>query len=626
MNMTFYIDKLILWLKNGKQRVLKFENDKVNVITGNSKTGKTAVLEIIDYCLCGSESNISYEHIGENVLWYGLNFKINGKTYTVARGKFEDETTFSSEYYFSSVGEVPNLPSATIGESQLKEIIEQEFSINSKVTFGYGGKTIKQNSKISFRYFLLFNTLSGDVINHSKNYFDKMDMARYREALPRIFDLSLGITTIENLMIQDRINIIDHDIQKLEKERKSLEKDIESRTADLQVIIKKAKESKIISPSLVDLNDTVDELKNILISGNLSSIEFYENKEIEELKEKKQKVEIQLVKLRRFKNRYATYKKHLGKDEDALKPIKYINSTFSKNISNDEYRQFLNILEYELGNIKKAIKEKLPFEYGVDDKINELEKELNRIKEKLRTVPDLDYSMKNDKERLISIGEIKTEFLRLINQESSPEKVDEKIKAKEKDLQNLKDAYNSPEDLKVTTIDALNDYIQSYIEIAQSALDEYGKYLATFDYSKKVLKLRKSKATTTANITSSSDHLFMHLCLFLGMHQLIMDNHVPYILPFLVIDQPSRPYFNNSTFDYNKSRESLSEKDDWNKVKEIFHLMDNYFENILKDNHHFQVILLEHVSTDAWDNCNHVHLVETFDGINNALIPPIEKE
>lgn len=70
MNMTFYIKKIVLWLKNGDTRILKFKNDKVNVITGNSKTGKTAILEIIDYCLCGSDSNISYEHIGENVLWY----------------------------------------------------------------------------------------------------------------------------------------------------------------------------------------------------------------------------------------------------------------------------------------------------------------------------------------------------------------------------------------------------------------------------------------------------------------------------------------------------------------------------------------------------------------------------
>ena len=76
--MRFCIDKLILWLKDGRLRTLPFIEDKVNVITGNSKTGKTAVLEIIDYCLCGSDETvvISHEHIGENVLWYGLRFKI----------------------------------------------------------------------------------------------------------------------------------------------------------------------------------------------------------------------------------------------------------------------------------------------------------------------------------------------------------------------------------------------------------------------------------------------------------------------------------------------------------------------------------------------------------------------
>ena len=47
--MRFCIDKLILWLKDGRLRTLPFIEDKVNVITGNSKTGKTAVLEIIAY-------------------------------------------------------------------------------------------------------------------------------------------------------------------------------------------------------------------------------------------------------------------------------------------------------------------------------------------------------------------------------------------------------------------------------------------------------------------------------------------------------------------------------------------------------------------------------------------------
>ena len=169
----------------------------------------------------------------------------------------------------------------------------------------------------------------------------------------------------------------------------------------------------------------------------------------------------------------------------------------------------------KLGNIKKTIKNKMPFEYGVDDKIEDLEKELSIIKEKLKIIPDIDDSVKTDKQRLISIGEMKTEFLNIINQQHSPNAIDESINIKEKELSELKDVYISPEESKSTMVDALNDYVQTYIKVAEVALDEYGSYLATFDYNKKVLKLRKNKSTTTANITSSSDHLFMHLCLFL---------------------------------------------------------------------------------------------------------------
>lgn len=625
MKMSFYIKKIVLWLKNGNRRVLEFHNDKVNVITGNSKTGKTAVLEIIDYCLCGSESNISFEHIGENVLWFGLNVHINGKDYTIARGEFKNETTLSSDYYFSPTGEIPELPETSIGESELKVIIEQEFSINSKVTFGYGGKTIKQNSKISYRYFMIFNTLSGDVVNHSKNYFDKLELTRYREALPRIFDLALGITTIENLMIQDKIENVERELQKLEKNKVTYEKEVDLRNANLQLVIKKAKEAKIISPNLVEVEECVTTIKDIFSTGNLELVEFGVKSEIEKLKEEKQKVEIQLRKLKRFKSRYAMYKKSLTSEEDALKPISYINSTFAKNIKNDEYAQFLNVLENELASIKKTIKNKMPFEYGIDDKIDELEKKLINCNDRFNLLPNIDDSIKSDRERLIAIGELKSEFYSLINAERSPDTIDEIIVSKEKELAKLKDGYISSEESKETTIEALNDYVQTYIKASENALDEYGSYLATFDYNRKVLKLRKSKSTTTANITSSSDHLFMHLCLFLGMHQLIMNNGVPYVLPLLIIDQPSRPYFNNSTFDYNMSKESLSKKDDWNKVKEIFEVMNTFFNNVIDDEQHFQIILLEHVSLDAWEGCSNVHLVEIFDGTNNALIPPVSE-
>ena len=47
--MNFYISKIRLWFEKGeKPRDLEFEADKVNVITGDSSTGKSSVLKIID--------------------------------------------------------------------------------------------------------------------------------------------------------------------------------------------------------------------------------------------------------------------------------------------------------------------------------------------------------------------------------------------------------------------------------------------------------------------------------------------------------------------------------------------------------------------------------------------------
>ena len=68
--MNFYISKIRLWFKQEQgTRDLDFYQDKVNVITGNSSTGKSSVLKIIDYCLLSERSAIVKDVINENVAW-----------------------------------------------------------------------------------------------------------------------------------------------------------------------------------------------------------------------------------------------------------------------------------------------------------------------------------------------------------------------------------------------------------------------------------------------------------------------------------------------------------------------------------------------------------------------------
>lgn len=51
--MNMQIKDIVLYGKNNKTRILQFKIGEVNVITGDPSTGKTALIDIVDYCLGG---------------------------------------------------------------------------------------------------------------------------------------------------------------------------------------------------------------------------------------------------------------------------------------------------------------------------------------------------------------------------------------------------------------------------------------------------------------------------------------------------------------------------------------------------------------------------------------------
>lgn len=620
--MRFYIDNLILWLNDGTKRTLKFEEDKINIITGNSKTGKTAILEIIDYCLCGSNETvvISHEHIGENVLWYGIRIVINEKTYTIARGAILEGGKFSADYYFSQIGDIPEIPCVKMGEQQIKSILENEFSIDDEVTVSYGGRSIKKNARLSFRYFLMYNTLSKDVVDNGKHFFDKMDIERYRDAWFQIFDLSLGVIDLNTIALQKKIEELRQSILNLEAEKKKENRKKEQVEFQIDLLIKHAKESKLVEESM-QREKAFSKIKEMVSDGTIFfSSDFSVQQKFVELQEKREAINLQLVKLKRFKKSYSEYKNSLKEDADALQPINYIQEKFGDKVDG-EYKQFLSILSKDLEKVKGAISNKRPFEFDVERKIRELNKELKSLDNELSRTAYVDYTMIPTAQKLVSLGEIKAEFKSIDFSYEYEKDYDKEIENKNTELNDLESQYIQIEERRELVIETLNEYIQMYVEISKDALDEYGNYCARFDYKNKRLTLKKNKSASIAQISSSSDHLFLHLCMFAGIHHLILNEAVNYVPSYLIIDQPSRPYFNNSEYDYKDSKQSLSKKDDWSKVKNIFTLWDNFFASILEQKKQFQLIILEHVSEEAWRECEYVHLVEIFDGEENALIP-----
>ncbi|MHB1260088.1 MAG: DUF3732 domain-containing protein [Thermoplasmatota archaeon] len=78
--------EIVLYGKSGGKRIVPFKPGQVNIVTGGSKTGKSALIHIVDYCLGKGSSTIPDGIITDTTSWFGLRLKFNnGEEAFVAR-------------------------------------------------------------------------------------------------------------------------------------------------------------------------------------------------------------------------------------------------------------------------------------------------------------------------------------------------------------------------------------------------------------------------------------------------------------------------------------------------------------------------------------------------------------
>ena len=91
------IREIVLYGRNGKKRVLPLRLGKVNVITGQSHTGKSALIHIVSYCLGGETCHVPTGRILDTVAWFGLLLGIGEELIFVAReNPFPDRSSTST--------------------------------------------------------------------------------------------------------------------------------------------------------------------------------------------------------------------------------------------------------------------------------------------------------------------------------------------------------------------------------------------------------------------------------------------------------------------------------------------------------------------------------------------------
>lgn len=109
--MSVQLRAIVLYSVRGDVRVVPFRLGAVNIITGRSRTGKSALIDIVDYCLGRSTFTI-FEGVNRaSVAWYAVLLRVHDADVFIAKPSPEGAFASQSRVHLQ-VGTIPDPPPA----------------------------------------------------------------------------------------------------------------------------------------------------------------------------------------------------------------------------------------------------------------------------------------------------------------------------------------------------------------------------------------------------------------------------------------------------------------------------------------------------------------------------------
>lgn len=672
MNLT--INKIILYPENKElqTRIIEFEEDKVNVITGYSQRGKSAIISIIDYCLGSSDCNIPIGTIREKVDKFALIITLNGQSIFIARDCPKKSKNTDIMYFH-------NLTEGDGDENFLNNLwidIAEEYKQNRSNIKNYlgviaGFENISESddyskngfdAPASFRDTAAFQFQPQNIIANPTTIFYDTDSFEHLKRLRTLFPLVLGYKSYEILKIEKEIELL----EKEEKEKANKLEDIKSQYENWQSDIYEhytkaislgltnadiSIETSKVNSIKTELSQVIKSVKNNNFVKDGSTLRYSEK--LEELEgqrltflRKLDDLKTDLSKLDQFDKSKEKYIKEVTLELDnRLKPIDWFLEQkgtdvcpFCESKSDKAIEELLSLKTIKDKN-DKALTEANSIEFSFEKEKQVLKKEISTNEKQLIAVDaniKILLSENNEQHKKIQgiyefVGKIEHVLDNL--EKISPsgnlgielESIRLSLSRKKAEIKKLKEKFDREACLsKVTTS------IQQYLKLLPIEKKESKRVLLDPENSAsiKIEDLESKNITFLSRIGSGANHMCYHIATLLGLHEYFLklpeSGKKNYIPSFLVLDQPSQVYFPEDYSDIEtteKTEKKISE--DIENTKKIFNACSEF---INRTQNKVQIIILEHAPPSTWKDLENIHLVAEWRGRLNdshydALIP-----
>jgi hypothetical protein len=163
--------EIVLYNRVGNKRTLSIRPGALNIITGSSATGKSALIAIVDYCLGRGECLIPEGVIRDTVAWYGLRLQLASGQMFIARENPPYGRKTTNRVYMER-GDIVNSPEKSPSEANttseaLEDLLTQLIGISPNLNIPPLGQT-RQPLLANIRHALLYCfQQQGEIANQS---------------------------------------------------------------------------------------------------------------------------------------------------------------------------------------------------------------------------------------------------------------------------------------------------------------------------------------------------------------------------------------------------------------------------------------------------------------------------
>jgi hypothetical protein len=619
------IKSIHVYSDDGRRRDVVFR-DGLNVITGRSSTGKSALSDIIEYCMGRSTFNVPEGVIRDKVKWYAVIYRFDGEQVLVAKpapaaGALSGSVAMVRR---GAVVEAPKLSELAVNDNDegVVALLTQLLGIPENTTdVPMESSRIGYDANIKHTLYYLFQKQT--FITNKDQLFYRQNEEHQSRAIKDTLPILLGVSGSDKFALESQLRVTQRELRLNAKLVQQAKKAIDSSEERAIGLLSEARAVGILPSAGTGKVDVIDLVRQTLnwkptpVSEDdgqrVSAIED----ELVNLRERRREIQRRIDGAQQFARRADGFRTEATEQQDRLASIKALPIN---KVTGEWQWPFA---EANLGMTTPIAKALL-------SELESLDRELTAVTGER---PALEAYLVEQRKEVASIGEeIRSKELELASAISASEVItqmgnrnnaasrvvgrislfledllpnvelarlmdaERRLKVRVAEIEHKLGTDDSEARL-ASTLSNIAMHMSAYINDLGG---EFSQFPARLDLHNLTVVIDRPGRPVYMNKTGGGEnHLAYHLAALLALHRFASTYGRP-IPRFMLIDQPTQVYF-PSEVAYKEAGGSIerTEKDaDLEAVRRLFTVLSSF---TTKDAPGFQLIVTEHANLrDDW--------------------------